>query len=174
METGECYENYPWWAVALCNLVSQAIYGLGAFIVYQLGWIWMAIYLVYLLVLEIRLLGGHCVHCYYYGKACAFGKGRLSALFFKRGDPGRFSGKRITWLSMIPDILVGLVPIIAGIIVLVRGFSWTVLVAMISVLLLATAGSGAVRNSLACRHCRQRELGCPAEQLFRKAGSQES
>jgi len=40
-------------------------------------------------------------------------------------------------------------------------------------LLLATAGKGAVRSSLACKRCRQRELGCPAERLFAKAEVQD-
>ena len=133
-----------------------------------IGWMWMVVYLASALVLEIRLLKGHCTSCYYYGKVCAFGKGRLSAVFFKRGNPERFDDKNITWRSMIPDVLVGLVPVILGIVVLVRDFSWAVFAAVLGVLLLATMGSGAVRTSLACKYCRQRELGCPAERLFAK------
>jgi hypothetical protein len=173
MEACESCDSYPWWVVAVSNLVSLAIYGLGAYIIYQLGWIWMVVYLAYALIQEIRLLGGHCVHCYYYGKTCAFGKGRLSAVLFKRGDPERFSGKTITWRDMIPDLMVGLVPVVVGIVVLVRDFSWAVLAAVLGVLLLATEGNGAVRSSLACKRCRQRELGCPAERLFAKAEVQD-
>jgi hypothetical protein len=171
MEENAGYESYPWRIVVLSNLVSLGIYGLGAFIIYQVGWIWMTIYLAYILILEIRLLRGHCVHCYYYGKACAFGKGRLSSLLFKRGDPESFSKMSITWWAMVPDILVGLVPIGVAIVILVRDFSWVILAAVIGVLLLATVGNGAVRGSLSCKHCKQRELGCPAERLFQKAQS---
>lgn len=168
MESSECLESYPWWMVVLSNLVSLGIYGLGAFIIFQVGWIYMTIYLAFILVLEIRLLKGHCVDCYYYDKACAFGKGRLSAVFFKQGSAKRFSDKRITWWNMMPDILVALVPVIVGIVVLFMDFSWMILASVIGLLLLATVGNRAVRSSLACKRCRQRELGCPAENLFQK------
>jgi hypothetical protein len=158
--------------MVLSNLVSLAIYGLGSFIIYQAGWVWMVVYLVYLLILEIRLLGGHCRHCYYYGRTCAFGKGRLSAAIFKPGDPERFNARSATWRSMIPDILVVLVPMVVGIVDLARDFSWAVLAVMLGILVLATVGNGAVRSSLACSRCRQRELGCPAERLFAKAGTE--
>jgi hypothetical protein len=166
LEAGEFFESYPWWIVVLSNLLSVAIYGLGAFIIYQVGWIYMAVYLVYALVLEIRLLRGHCVHCFYYGKVCAFGKGRLSSAFFKQGDPERWSEINLTWWAMIPDMLVALLPVLVGIVVLVIDFSWPVLAAVVAVAVLATAGNGAVRGSLACNHCIQRQSGCPAEKLF--------
>lgn len=169
MESSKCYDSYPWWTIVLSNLVSLVIYSLGAYIIYRAGWIYMTIYLAFILILEIRLLKGHCVHCYYYDKTCAFGKGRLSAAFFKRGDPAYFSEIRVTWWNMVPDILVGLIPIIVGVVVLVRDFSWMILAAMIGMLLLATAGNAAVRSSLACKGCKQRELGCPAQKLFQKA-----
>jgi hypothetical protein len=34
--------------------------------------------------------------------------------------------------------------------------------------LLTFIGNGLVRGSLACKYCKQREIGCPAEQLFNK------
>jgi hypothetical protein len=171
VDNGECYESYPWSIIVVSNTLSLAVYGLGAFVIYQLSWVLMAVYLAFIAVLEIRLLAGHCVHCYYYGHACAFGKGKLSALFFKRGDPARFVDKEMTWWNMVPDLLVVLVPAVIGIIVMVRDFSWVVLGSVVILLLLATVGNSAVRSSLACKRCKQRELGCPAEALFNKAGS---
>jgi len=167
-----CYENYPWWVIFPSSLLALAVYGLGAYIIYQWGWIWMAAYLLFVLVLEVRLLRGSCVHCCYYGKTCAFGRGRVSGLLFKRGDPETFSRRKVTWRELIPDILVSLVPVAAGIVFLIRDFAWPVLAAVITLLLLSTAGNGFVRSNLACRHCRQRELGCPAERFFQKTGSQ--
>ncbi|RJP27719.1 MAG: hypothetical protein C4536_13465 [Actinobacteria bacterium] len=167
-EEKPCRESFPWWIVVLANLVSLAIYAFGAFIIYQVGWMWMTAYLLFILVLEIRLLKGSCVHCYYYGKTCAFGRGRLSSLLFSRGDPEGFSNRKATWRDLIPDILVSLIPVVTGLVILVRDFKWPVLAAMAGLLLLATVGNGAVRGSLACKYCKQRELGCPAERLFQK------
>ena len=41
-----------------------------------------------------------------------------------------------------------------------------VLVLVAVLLILGFPGTAFVRGQLACRFCRQRELGCPAEQLF--------
>jgi len=168
-----CYENYPWWVVIPSCLLALAIYGLGAYIVYQWGWIWMTAYLLIVLVLEIRLLRGSCVHCYYYGRTCAFGRGRLSGLLFERGDTEAFSSREVTWRELIPDIMVSLVPVAAGIAFLIREFAWPVLAAVVLLVFLSTAGNGFVRSTFARRHCRQRELGCPAERFFQPAEPEE-
>jgi hypothetical protein len=169
METVLCYESYPWWIILLSSLVSLAIIAIGAFLIYQLGLTWMIVYLLFILLLEVRLLRGSCVSCYYHGKACAFGKGKVSSLFFKKGDHDKFNQKEIGWKDMIPDIMVALIPLVVGIVLLIRDFSWLVLVMVVLLLLLASLGNAWIRGSLACRYCRQREIGCPAEQLFRKA-----
>ncbi len=161
-------ENYPLWIVLISNLVSVAIYFLGAFIIYQTGLIWLALYLCYIILLEIRLVKGHCVNCYYYGKTCAFGKGRISALFFRKGSPGYFLKGNLTWKDMIPDFLVTLIPLITGIVILIKDFDLLILISIISLIFLSSAGNGFVRGSLACKSCKQREISCPAERLFNK------
>ncbi|MBC7231385.1 MAG: hypothetical protein H5T74_13465 [Actinobacteria bacterium] len=70
---------------------------------------------------------------------------------FKRGDPARFDARRTAWLDMVPDILVGLAPVAAGIILLVRDSSWAITAATAGVILLATAGNSAVCTRLACK-----------------------
>ncbi len=111
---------------------------------------------------------GDCIHCYYYGKTCAFGKGRLCSLFFKRGDPQRFAQKEFSWKDMLPDLLVTLFPLVGGIILLIRQFDWLLLGAIVLLLGLTFAGNAVIRGTFACTHCKQRDQGCPAEQLFNK------
>ena len=164
----ECYENYPLWIVFISNLVSIAIYLIGAYIIYQIGLIWLILYLIFILILEFLLIQGHCVDCYYYGKTCSFGKGRISGLFFKKGDGKKFCNNKMTWKEMLPDMLVSLIPVIIGIILLIRKFNWILLSLIIILLILTFAGNGFVRSKLACKYCKQRKLGCPAEQLFNK------
>ncbi|HMK53244.1 MAG TPA: hypothetical protein VK444_00520 [Methanobacteriaceae archaeon] len=161
-----CYENYPYWIVILSNLVSLSAYFIGAYIISGLGLIYTILYLLYCLFLEIRLLKNGCVNCYYYGKVCGFGKGRLSALFFKKGDPSRFSQKKLSWKDMIPDMLVFIFPVVGGIILLAYNFSWIILFLILIMLILSIAGNAVVRGLLTCGKCKQRELGCPAEELF--------
>ena len=163
-----CYENYPLWIVILSNIVSFTIYATGAFVIYKIGWIWLILYVFYLAWLEIRIMKRSCVNCYYYGKVCAFGKGKLSCLFFKKGDTNRFKQDKITWKDMVPDLMVSLIPIVAGVILLVIDFNWLILAMVLLLLLLSSLGNGLIRGSLACKYCRQREIGCPAEQLFNR------
>ena len=164
----ETLENYPFRTIVIANLVSIGIYLIGAFIIYQLGLVWLLIYLLYVLWLEIRLLKRSCTGCYYYGKYCAWGKGKISSLLFKKGTTNKFIGGKITWKDIIPDFLVTLIPLIVGIALLVMKFDWLILLLLAVLVLLTTAGNGFVRSKLACRYCKQREIYCPAEQLFNK------
>jgi hypothetical protein len=161
-------EQYPLPIVIGSNLLSLLIYIIGAFILSRFGILWVAVYVIFILLLEFRLLRGHCVDCYYYGRTCAFGKGRLSALFFPKGSPEKFSRMQLTWKDVVPDFLAFVIPLLAGILLLVQAFSWTILIAVIALFLLGFPGNALVRGQLACRYCRQREIGCPAEQLFGK------
>ena len=166
------YENYPAWIVIVANALSLAIYSIGSIVVVRLGLQWLLIYLAFILVLELRLLGKSCVHCYYYGKRCAFGKGKLCSLFFKKGEaPERFYNKKITWKELIPEMLVPFTPIIIGIILLINQFEWLLLLFIFVLFLLTSAGNGFVRSALACKYCKQQEVGCPASNFFLKKDS---
>jgi hypothetical protein len=162
------YENYPAWIVLISNLFSIAIFIIGAFIVYQLGLIWMILYILYIIILEFKLIKYHCVDCYYYNKTCAFGKGRLCSLFFRKGSSKNFCKKQMSWKDIIPDFLVSLVPIIIGIILLIIDFNWLILIFIIILFILASMGNSFVRGKLACKYCKQRKIGCPAQKLFEK------
>jgi hypothetical protein len=167
MEPSNTYENYPCWIRTISNLVSLSIYTIGAYIIYRLGVFWLALYLLYILWFELRLMKKSCTKCYYYGKCCAFGKGKISSWIFKK-DSGAFTDRKITWKDIVPDFLVALVPVAVGIVLLIMNFSWLILILIILLGFLVSAGNGFVRGQLACKFCKQREIGCPAEQLFNK------
>jgi len=124
--------------------------------------------------LEIQVLRKSCVNCYYYGKACAFGRGKLVCLFSKKGDSQEFSKRQVTWKDILPDILVSIIPIVAGVVLLIIDFNWVLLSSVLLLLLFTSAGNGIIRGSLACRYCRQREIGCPAEHLFKRTKAGQS
>jgi hypothetical protein len=168
MEKTNSFENYPIRIVILSNLVSLAIYGLGFFIVYRLGWTFSFLYLFYILIFEYRLIRNHCTKCFYWGKTCGFGKGRLSSWIFKKGDNSKFCIKNMTWKDMIPDMLISLIPLIIGIILLIIKFNFIILFELLLLILLTTIGNGFIRGTYACKYCKQKELGCPAELLFNK------
>ena len=105
------FENYPAWMVAVANGLALSIYALGAAIVAQLGGVFWGIYLLLVVYLEVNLLVKSCTDCCYYGRRCFSGKGVLCSWLFRRGDPTRFASREITWLALLPDLLVTLVPL---------------------------------------------------------------
>ena len=65
MERPDAYERFPLRIVLLSNLVGISIYAIGAYILAGFG-IWLAmLYLVYCGWIELRVLKGSCVDCYY-------------------------------------------------------------------------------------------------------------
>jgi hypothetical protein len=170
---GTC-EQFPRWMVASTLLIQAAVYILGGYILLQVSAALVAIYAACILALEYRLLRHSCVNCYYYGRLCCFGRGRLAGAFFGRGDPEAFLRKEIRWVDILPDFLVSLVPLILGILLLVLSFDAVLLVAVVALALLAFPAQGFIRGNWSCRFCRQREMGCPAERLFAKKGQERS
>jgi len=163
------FENYPYRIIIISNIVSIAIYFIGAYILYRLGIIWLLLYLIYIVGLEIRLMKRSCINCYYYGKFCAFGKGKIISLFFKKGNSHKFINNKITWKGILPDFLVSIIPLFVGIVLLILNFNGLMLSLIVLLVILTSAGNGFVRGSLACKFCKQREIGCPAERLFNKS-----
>lgn len=166
MEDTKTYESFPLGAVILCYLVTLLTYAVGAYVLAGFGVLVSILYLSYCLWMEVRVLRASCVNCYYYGKLCAFGRGRLCSLLFKRGDPQRFVERKASWTDVLPDFLVAIIPILGGIILLIRDFSWPLLATLVILVLLYFGGSAVIRGSFACKYCKQREIGCPAQELF--------
>lgn len=173
MEEPKTYENFPVRIALLSNLVALAIYALGAYILAGFGIVFAVLYLLYCLWIELGVLRRSCVNCYYYGKVCGLGKGKLCALLFKKGDPQRFAEKEISPSKLLPDFMVAIFLVVGAIILLARDFTW-LLVAILAIFVILFFGCNAViRGSFACKYCKQREIGCPAEQLFSKEKMQD-
>jgi len=162
------YENFPLWIVIMSNFLVLLIYIIGAYILYKLWIGFMVLYILYCIKIEKRVLRKSCVNCYYYRKVCCFGKGKLCALLFKKGNPSEFCKRKISWHHLLPDFLVSVFPIIGGIILLTERFEWSILILMIIIALLSSVGNAFIRGNFACKYCKQRVLGCPAEKLFNK------
>ncbi|HPI20530.1 MAG TPA: hypothetical protein PKY56_09185 [Candidatus Kapabacteria bacterium] len=166
MEKLNTYEKYPVWIIVLSNCVFIVIYLLGFLIILEIGFVFALFYLFYILFLEYRLIKNHCTDCYYFGKACGFGRGLLSSLFFKKGDISKFCSMEMTWKDLLPDMLVSLIPLITGIVLLIIKFNFVLLIELVILVLLTTIGNSIIRGKFTCKFCKQREIGCPAEKLF--------
>ena len=165
MET-ETFERFPLRIVLLSVGVALAIYALGASLLGQLHGLLAAAYLLYACGVEVSVMRGSCIHCYYYGKRCGLGKGWLCARLFRQGDPARFAQRTASWRDLLPDMLILLFPLAGGVVLLLQAFSWLWVVLLLALVALSLGGNAVVRGSFACKYCKQRELGCPAQALF--------
>ena len=161
------FENYPIGSVILVVIFSILIYIIGAYILLKLS-VWLLIlYLIYCVWCESRVLKKSCINCYYYGKRCCFGRGKLCSLLFKKGNTKNFMKKKISWLDILPDFLVAIFPIIGVVALLIINFNWAILILSIVLIILFFVGTPIIRG-YSCKYCRQREIGCPAAELFNK------
>ncbi len=166
MNKAEIYEEYPHKIAILSLSFTIATYGIGTVILAGFGILWGILFALYCIGIEIWVLKKSCVNCYYYGKICGLGKGKLCAKFFKQGESQKFIESEVSWKMMIPDFLTIIFPIIGAIVLLVFNFTPLVLILLVALMLLYFIGNALIRGRLTCNHCKQRELGCPAAKLF--------
>ncbi|NOQ68215.1 hypothetical protein GQ568_02125 [Patescibacteria group bacterium] len=168
-KNSKIYDNYPFWIILLANILALAVYVAGAFIMFRLSWITGILYVVYLILLERSFFKEGCIHCYYYGKSCAFGKGVIAAKLFKKGNPEKFCERKIGFKDFIPQILVVLIPLIVGVALLIsRGFDMLIFIALIYPILSWLIVNPILYGKLACPHCKQGSICCPALKFFTK------
>jgi len=162
------YKDYPIGIPIFTIILSYITYLVGAYIIAGFGLIFAFLYLFYCFAIEIFVVLRSCKNCYYYGKICGLGKGWVAPWFCEKGGPEKFVDRKITLFDLIPDFLVFILPIFAAIILLILNFSFVILVLMIVLLIFFFVGNALIRGSLVCKYCKQRELGCPAQELFSK------
>ena len=168
MKKVKTYEEFPVWIPILAISVSVISYSIGAVILSGFGIIFSILYILYCIGIELMILFRSCKDCWYYGRICGLGKGKIAPLFVKKGDTKKFADRDISMVHMIPDFMVVIFPLIGGIIWLILDFSLYVLVLLIVLLVLFFSGTACIRSTFACKYCRQREIGCPADEMFSK------
>ena len=153
-------ENFPLSRVIFGNSMMLVWIGLGTiacWFVYPLvAWLYLAAALIMIFVVLRKLV---CTNCYYYGKQCALGWGKISALFFSQGSIEEFSTCAGIKAPPITYGLLALIPLVFCIMALIQEV--TILKVAVLVLLLAVAVySGAIGRKQACTNCKMR-LICP-------------
>jgi len=67
-----------------------------------------------------------------------------------------------------PDFMVTLIPLVPGIVLFIIDYDIFLLFAVIGLVILGFPGNALVRGKLACKSCKQGEIGCPALDAFSK------
>ena len=153
-------EEFPKSGIIFGNLLMLLWIALGTAACWFLYPLAGRIYLVVavsLVFLVLRWLV--CTNCYYYGKWCPIGWGKLAALLFKQGSIEKFSKSPGVKLAPVVYGLLSLVPLIFIIVALVKEFTAPKIIVL--VLLLAVSYYSAVGNRRkSCSNCKMRTI-CP-------------
>lgn len=120
------------------------------------AWIYFAFAIIMVYVVLRKLV---CTNCYYYGKLCAMGWGKLSALLFKKGNIKDFKTSIGVKLAPLTYGLLSIIPLILVVISIFLGFSIFKIVILV-LLLLVSFYSGAISRKKTCAECKMK-LMCP-------------
>ena len=120
------------------------------------AWLYL-VFAVIMVVIVLRKLV--CPNCYYYGKWCHIGWGKLSALMFKKGNIEDFRSSTGLKLAPITYGLLTIIPLILIVISIFRGFLVSKLIVLI-LLLLISFYSGGVSRKKTCADCKMKII-CP-------------
>ena len=119
------------------------------------SWFFLVFAIIMVYVVLRKLV---CTNCYYYNKWCSIGWGKLSVLFFKKGDIKNFN--RSIGIKIAPMVygLLSIIPIIFIIISIFQSFLMSKLVVLI--LLLLISFYSVVSRKKSCSKCKMRII-CP-------------
>ena len=168
MRNPKAYEKYPWSTVLTALVVNLINYAVGFYLLYLIDPLFAGFWIIYLLALEFSVLKEGCCCCYYYGKRCYSGRGLLAPFLVKRENPRKFCTRKVTWKNLLPHVLVNLIPLITGIYLLIKEFDYFILGLALVPILMWFLVSPLLFGKLACPHCKQGRICCPANEFFGK------
>ncbi len=149
-------ESFPAWWITLENIGFILNWAIGFYLLLPfkccgipiVSWI----YLIILIVVQILLKYHNCTNCYYYGKWCHLGWGRLTGLMFKQDSGNLETGMKLaySYILQLPVILIA--ALIAG---FMYGFSFTNIVLLVLFVIINLL-QGVVLRKKGCEVCKAR------------------
>jgi len=163
----EGFEEYPITTVIAQNLFFLIYFSIGFIAMLSLKIsgipIISLLYAVFLIVMLLFVLRKHlCTNCYYYGKRCSTGWGKLSSLMFKEKSGNYELGIKLAGITWG---LATLIPIIGSIISLILNFTTYRLGLLMLFIFLTPFNFIFHKNS--CKRCKMRNI-CPASIVKKK------
>jgi len=154
------YEEFSKFIIILGNILMLLWITLGTIACWFLSPLIALFYLLFALIMIFVVLRKMvCANCYYHGKWCAMGWGKLSAIFFRKGDIDKFGSGIGIKLAPVTYGLLTLIPLILIVISLVRGFLIFKVILLI-LLLFISFYSGSINRKKTCAKCKMRII-CP-------------
>ncbi len=156
------YESYPWWWIVGQNAALVIYFTIGYLVLSPLKIsnfpLVSVAYILFLYVMIIFVLRKHlCTHCYYYGKWCSTGWGKLSSILFKEKSGDYQLGVKLAGITW--GIAAGL-PLLLGILAIALEKR----VLLLWILFTMLTPPVIYFHKLSCKTCRMRDR-CPASMV---------
>lgn len=150
-------QDYYWYIVLFRWLFLGLAFGLGIYILLQLKDYLAYIYVFYgAICLTLILPLTRCVYCYYHGRVCDSGFGKIAAYLFAKEDESKYPSKYVYFSLTYPFWLF---PGLIGLIQVLRERSLESMIVFLAFLL--TLFLERVFLKIAgCKNCHQRKI-CP-------------
>jgi hypothetical protein len=161
-------ECYPLRIVCISASLTIISYLAGAFIIYFFNPVLSAFYLILAALTLVVSMKLRCTHCYYFGKFCNFGLGKLAKFFFRKGEPSEFRNHKKVIITAILSFGTMLIPVFIGILMLVTDMTISNLGLLLGYILIGIAPNFLVRGNF-CDKCMQGQLGCPSYERMIKS-----
>jgi hypothetical protein len=151
-------DSYPKPVIIIRWIILGIAFGMGIYILADIKEMLGIIYVVYsLIALTLVLPLSRCASCYYHGKACNTGWGKVAADLFPKGDESKFV-YHYNYALLLH--LLWIIPLLAAFLQLVRKRELPGLIVLAAYLLVLLVEKILLKR-LACARCHQREF-CPA------------
>jgi hypothetical protein len=155
----DCRESFPLWWIVGENLLHLSTWTLAGWLVWPISWNgWPVATIAWaLVVLYVQLLlkKHNCSGCYYHGKSCHLGWGKLSSWMFDQDSGNPKMGMRLSLFYIVSPPIFLVAGILEGIFIEVGGQHWILLGIYV-----ALNGITFPVRKMGCRVCAMREV-CP-------------
>jgi hypothetical protein len=162
-------DNYPKSVIVVRWIILGVAFALGVYILWGIKDVLGLLYVLYsILTLTLILPLSRCASCFYHGKACNTGWGKVAAYLFPKGDESKYVDN---YSYAIFTHFLWLIPLLGGFFRLLRDRSLLAL-CLLGGYVFVLFMEKIILKKLACVRCHQREF-CPAVP-FRKAGQSQT
>lgn len=151
-------ESFPAWWIVLENIGLIVNWGIGFILLLPFKYNGVSViswlYLIVLVIVQILLKKHNCSTCYYYGKWCHLGWGKLTCLLFKQdsGNPETGIKLAISYILQLPVILIA---------ALAAGFLYDfnfISVVLLIIFMILNLLQGVVLRKKGCALCKARYI----------------
>jgi hypothetical protein len=151
------YQDYPLSIILLRWFFLGIAFGLGIYILFQFKEILAYAYILYgAICLTLILPLSRCVYCYYHGRLCDSGFGKIAAYLFPKDEESKYTSKYVYFSLTYPFWLL---PGLFAFFQVLRRRSWEALIIFLAFLLILLL-ERVFLKAAGCKKCYQRKI-CP-------------